>query len=99
LTHRLNLSGLQTGKNGKAYGILTWRGQEQGQSPVRINGSNKKVWRHVPRTSGVQSGWPSLALTALKCEEAESSEIAAKEDPQPPSDAEENTNPVQKHGA
>lgn len=64
---------LQTGKNGKAYGLLTWRGLQGAEKPVRINGSYKKVWRQLDvetASSPSNGGWPSLALAALKQESA-----------------------------
>ncbi|KAL4529933.1 hypothetical protein Ndes2526A_g04676 [Nannochloris sp. 'desiccata'] len=31
------------GKRGKAYGLLTWRGEQQGEQPSRIRGASKKT--------------------------------------------------------
>lgn len=51
--------------------MLTWRGQQQGEAPSRINGANKKVWRRLSNeTQEQQQQWPSLAAAALKSEEA-----------------------------
>lgn len=50
-----------SGKSGKAYGKLTWRGSEMHDQPKRMNGTLKKVWRIVPQM-GEESKecWPSL---------------------------------------
>lgn len=36
-----------SGKTGKAYGMLTWRGEQIHDRPMRIRGTLKKVWRAV----------------------------------------------------
>lgn len=67
----------QDGKRGKAYGLLTWRGEQQGEEPSRIRGASKKLWRPLgPATGAVDEGretasiWPSLAASAMEGEEA-----------------------------
>lgn len=58
---------MQDGKHGKAYGILTWRGQQQNEAPRRINGAAKKVWRvlGIDRSVKVGEEWPSLVVSSL----------------------------------
>jgi len=49
-----------SGKSGKAYGKLTWRGSEMHNEPKRMNGTLKKVWRLVPQIAEEGKEWPSL---------------------------------------
>lgn len=50
-----------SGKTGKAYGMLTWRGEQVHDRPMRISGTLKKVWRVMaPETQGSSQQWPAL---------------------------------------
>jgi hypothetical protein len=72
---------VQDGKGGKAYGMLTWRGERQHDKAVKINGSLKKVWRLLGSESPADQqqqkppqAWPSLAAAMLQSEKAASQE-------------------------
>lgn len=55
-----------SGKAGKAYGMLTWRGEQVHEVPKQIPGSLKKVWRIVSSSSeGSGVPWPSLDRSLL----------------------------------
>ena len=71
----------QDGKRGKAYGVLTWRGEQQGEEHTRIRGASKKLWKSLSSTSGnasigdgMSSAWPSLAAAAVEPAEETPSE-------------------------
>jgi len=52
-----------SGNTGKAYGMLTWRGEQVHDRPMRIPGTLKKVWRVVSPAdaqSSADSGWTPL---------------------------------------
>lgn len=50
-----------SGKTGKAYGMLTWRGEQVHDRPMRIPGTLKKVWRVVTSPDATSSaGWTPL---------------------------------------
>ncbi len=79
---------LQDGKRGKAYGVLTWRGEQQGEQPTRINGASKKLWRPLgAAAAGSVAGeaaspvWQSLAASALA--ESEAQEQGQEEQQEP----------------
>ena len=66
---------LQDGKHGKAYGVLTWRGEapaEGEQRAVAVAGPLKKVWRRLPEEGEAarQPRWESGAAAALRQEAA-----------------------------
>lgn len=67
---------LQDGKHGKAYGILTWRGQQQNEVPRRINGAAKKVWRVLGGDRPADDEWPSLVAPSL-LEKSEPNDVDA----------------------
>ncbi|KAI8106890.1 hypothetical protein M9434_001544 [Picochlorum sp. BPE23] len=55
-----------SGKAGKAYGMLTWRGEQVHEVPKQIPGTLKKVWRVVSSSSeGPGVTWPSLDKALL----------------------------------
>ena len=70
---------VQDGKSGKAYGVLTWRGEQQREEASRVRGSYKKVWRRLAEDEEhhQHSAWPSLAAAALKSE-GEAVEVAVE---------------------
>lgn len=59
------------GRHGTAWGLWTWRGEQQNEQPRKINGPLKKVWRALPDERQQQLGpWTSLAAEALQRERA-----------------------------
>ncbi|KAG7666804.1 hypothetical protein Ndes2526B_g09557 [Nannochloris sp. 'desiccata'] len=72
------------GKRGKAYGLLTWRGEQQGEQPSRIRGASKKLWRPLGAAAGAVGPeptpvWPSLAASAMEEAEVKRQEPEATE--------------------
>ncbi|KAL4428679.1 hypothetical protein ABPG77_009785 [Micractinium sp. CCAP 211/92] len=68
------------GKHGTAYGVLTWRGQQQRpEAPTKVAGPLKKVWRVVQDAgSAQQQQWQSLVANALR-QERQAARAAAEE--------------------
>lgn len=76
-----------SGKSGKAYGKLTWRGSEMHNEPKRMNGTLKKVWRLVPQMAEESKEWPSLPQDNLdsllqKGEGSKQDDTVSEESPQ-----------------
>lgn len=52
---------VQDGKHGKAWGVLTWRGEPQRpNAPTQMAGPLKRVWRAVQ--DGSQQQWQSIGV-------------------------------------
>lgn len=76
----------QNGKRGKAYGILTWRGQrrKEEKGPLRIRRAAKKCWVSLDDDTRepATTDWPSFAAAALQKEQAEELESTSSGDGQ-----------------
>lgn len=74
------MPGPQDGKHGTAYGVLTWRGQQQRpEAPTKVAGPLKKVWRVVQDDSSAQRlQWQSLVADTLR-QERRAAKAAAEE--------------------
>lgn len=77
---RRPMPGPQDGKHGTAYGVLTWRGQQQRpEAPTKVAGPLKKVWRVVQDDSSAQRlQWQSLVADTLR-QERRAAKAAAEE--------------------
>lgn len=54
-----------SGKTGKAYGMLTWRGEQVHEKPIRIPGTLKKVWRPMTTPEEMRPNWTPLDTTLM----------------------------------
>lgn len=54
-----------SGKTGKAYGMLTWKGKQVHEEPIRIPGSLKKVWKAII-PEATREPWSSLDKDLLQ---------------------------------